>query len=515
MREKIPPTHKERESHTSPLLRENRQRQRGKGLFRVQELIVLGVLVVAAIILLAVTDSFKVLKKDVLNVASNIQIGSENLKPKYAENNTVQITAEAQTSIGGKNLERYRQWIGKIDSENQVDTKDGDSVMTYTIKFENGDKVRGVTETDITEAPDAKFGKDATIQISHTAETDLDGYDLSSYQGDAAEVTNISYNYSSGGGYKYDVKLDDGTDISNIAEASVNDIYHVPLKQENSAADNNQVLKDAFNYAKDNPGTILGLPSGDFTIGTQTPETDYITLASDTQIRGDRTKLIVDGAQYWFGFATGTGATDGVQNFTMRDITVEAKDLEKGNQFMIMVNHGSNWTIENNTFTMVHKIGSHVFDLGGLQNSSFEGNTFEGYAPELTDKTDLSEVSKDHDIYAEAIQFDTSDSKGEWDGNFLKNIDSNYGNYNQTKAMTSNISVTNNSFIPYKDKSGKIIAYGASIGQHSGDVSNITVSGNTLTDTLTSRFHQDDNWMFKPIHFTPGSSISVYSNTTD
>ncbi|EHI74359.1 HlyD family secretion protein [Streptococcus tangpeifui] len=511
MRKEMPPTQRRKESRKESLLREKNH----KGLFRPQELIALGVLVISVIILLAVTHSFGVLKRDVRSITNHLQIGSENLKAKYQADESVQLSDKAKQSIGGKDLTDYHNWIGKVKSENQVDTKNGKSVMTYSITFENGDSLNGVKESDLTKAPDAKFKKDATIQISHSAESDLDGYDLSNYQGDAAKVEKVSYNYTSGGGYKYDVKLDDGTDISNIAEASVNDIYHVPLKEENSAADNNQVLKDAFNYAKENPGTILGLPSGDFTIGTQTPETDYITLASDTQIRGDNTNLIVDGAQYWFGFATGPGATDGVQNFTMRDITVKAKDLKKGNQFMIMVNHGSDWTVDNNTFIMVHKMGSHIFDLGGLQNSSFDGNTFEGYAPELTDKTDLSEVSKDHDIYAEAIQFDTSDNRGEWDGNFLKNIDPNYGNFNQTKAVTSNISVTNNSFIPYKDGSGKIIAYGASIGQHSGDVNNVTVSGNTLTDTLTSRFHQDNNWMFKPIHFTPSSSMSVYGNTTN
>lgn len=512
MRKELPSNnHKKKESRKDSLLREKNH----KGLFRPQELIALGVLLISVIILLAVTHSFGVLKNDVQGIANNLQIGSENLKAKFQADEKVQISGQASKSIGGKDLTDYQNWIGKIKSDNQVDTKSGKSVMTYSIKFSNGDSINGVKESDLAKAPSAKFKKDKTIQVSQSAQTDLDGYDLSDFRSEAAKVTAVDYNYSTGGGYKYVLTFDDGTKVYNVGESSLNDIYHVGLKESNSASQNNKILEDAFNYAKDNPGTILGLPSGDFTVGSQNPQSEYVTLASNTQIRGDNTKLIVDGTEYWFGFATGPGATDGVQNFTMRDITVQAKDLTKGDHFMIMANHGSNWDIENNTFTMVHKMGSHIFDLGGLQNSTFKGNTFEGYAPELTDKTDMSQITKDHDIYAEAIQFDTSDNKGEWDGKILQDIDPNYSNYNPNKVMTSNITVTDNSFLPYKDKSGKIIAYGASLGQHSGDVNNVVVTGNTFTSTLTSRFHQDTNWMFKPVHFTEASSTSVYGNTTN
>ncbi|MFC3931546.1 HlyD family secretion protein [Streptococcus dentapri] len=514
MREKTPPkTHKK--EIKQPLLRENRQKQKSKGLFRWQELVALAVLIVSAIILLLVTGSFKVLKGDVLNITSHFQIGSENLKPKYQQNQVVQVSEGTDKSIGGKDLTRYKQWIGKIQSNNQVDTDDGKSVMTYTIAFDNGDSIKGVKESDIAQAPHSKFSKDKIVQVSQSAETDLDGYDLSGVKGDAAKVSSIGYNYSDGGGYKYDLSFDDGTTYSNVAEYSLNDIYHVDLKEHNSAAQNNQVLKDSFQYAKDHPGTILGLPSGNFTIGSQNPESDYILLASDTQIRGDNTKLVVDGTAYWFGLATGSGASDGVQNFTMRDITVEAKDLTNGDQFMVMANHGSNWDIANNTFTMVHKKGSHVFDLGGLQNSSFTDNNFIGYAPDLSNTTSLSDVSDDHAVYAEAIQFDASDNKGVWDGGLIQKIDSNYTSNNQNKVLSNNIKVTGNSFLPYKDSSGKIVAYSATLGQHSSDVGSITVTGNTFTSTLSTRFNKKDDWVFDPIHFTESSGDSVYNNTID
>lgn len=471
-----------------------------------------GSIVVLGMGFVLVNHGFDVLKKDLTRFSSHLQIGSENLKPAYSKKQSVQIATDAKQTIGKKDLSDYQGWIGKISSADQVETKDGKSVMTYQISFDNGDAIKGVKEADLNQAPKAKFSVDKTIQIKPHATTDVDGYDLTVYQGQAAKVTNITPNYTKGGGYKYDLLMDDGTDYTNVAETSLKELYAVALKADNTASQNNQVLKDAMVYAKNNPGTVLGLPSGSFTIGTQgDPAKDYLALASDTQIRGDNTTLLVDGAQYWLGLATGSGAYDGVQNFSMKNLTIQAKDPTKGAQFMVMTNHGANWTISNNRFVMVHKKGSHVFDLGGLQDSGFYNNTFEGYAPDLTSKAKREDVGDDHDIYAEAIQFDSSDDTGVWDGNIIKSADPDYASHNSSKIATNGIMVSGNQFLPYKDASGKLIAYSSSIGQHSSDVTNITVTNNTFTSTLSSRF-ADGNWVFDPIHFTPNSGISEYSN---
>ena len=82
-------------------------------------------------------------------------------------------------------------------------------------------------------------------------------------------------------------------------------------------------LNKLFAYAKQHSGTILSLPNGEFKIGSQTPDKDYITLTSDTEIHGDNTTLLVEGSAYWFAFATGTSASDGVKNFTMRNINIK------------------------------------------------------------------------------------------------------------------------------------------------------------------------------------------------
>lgn len=71
----------------------------------------------------------------------------------------------------------------------------------------------------------------------------------------------------------------------------------------------------------------------------------------------------------------GTRSSSGVHHLTLAGIHFKASDLNKGNHFMIMADHGSDWHVYNNRFTMVHQRNSHLFDLGSLQNSLFEKMT--------------------------------------------------------------------------------------------------------------------------------------------
>lgn len=66
---------------------------------------------------------------------------------------------------------------------------------------------------------------------------------------------------------------------------------------------------------------------------------------------------------------------------------------------MIMADHGTDWHIYDNKFTMVHKRNSHIFDLGSLQNSLFEKNQFIGYAPELVQDQQLLSKAQGHDFF--------------------------------------------------------------------------------------------------------------------
>ncbi len=218
---------------------------------------------------------------------------------------------------------------------------------------------------------------------------------------------------------------------------------------------------------------------------------------------------------YWFGFPTGPEAHQGVHHFTLAGIHFKASDLNKGNHFMIMADHGSDWHVYNNRFTMVHQRNSHLFDLGSLQNSLFEKNDFIGYAPELTEESGLLSKAGGHDFFSEAIQFDAATHRFAWDGDLLKKIAPNYDAFNQIRHLCHNITISRNQFLPYIDSKGKLKAYSGSIGQHSSEVGAITVINNVFASSIVSRANKEPSpsWFMEPIHFPPNSPVTIVGNT--
>ncbi|MFC3928920.1 HlyD family secretion protein [Streptococcus caprae] len=474
------------------------RRRRRKALFRKRELFALALMLIGVLVLFAATGSFKVISL----------MFKEPNPAVYQKGERVQLK---DTKVDSEQAE-YKNWIGTISDIQSQDDGEKNITYTYTVTYEDGEVSQGIAEGALTYAASAKYEVGDELQLTSTAQTDLDGESLGDYKGMVAKVDKVSYNYlSSEGGYKYDVTFPD-LDLSykNIQESALQNLYQVKLKAENSAAENTAALKEAFSYAAENPYTILNLPSGDFTIGSQDPGKDYVTLSSDTHLRGNDTNLIVDGKVYWLGFATGPNAADGVKNFTMTNVNVRAKDLVNGNQFMIMVDHGENWTITGNTFTMVQAKASHIFDLGGLQNSYFDSNQFIGYAPSLTSVTHLASDADLHDFYAEAIQFDGS-GNGAWDGGIIQAVDKDYASKHTSVQLCDNITVSNNQFLPYIDESGTVVAYGPTVGQHSTDTGVISLYNNTLTSTLSARYGSTE-WVMEPIHFSPNSQEIVSYN---
>lgn len=155
--------------------------------------------------------------------------------------------------------------------------------------------------------------------------------------------------------FSYDLKIDDNVELTQVPESELQKAHLVKLKTSNSAAENNHILNESFKYATAHPNTVLALPEGEFTIGSPSPNKDYMLLPSNTSIVGHKTSLEIDDTAYWFGLATGPNPEDGVQNLTITGIDFVAKDLSKGSHFMIMADHGNNWHVFKNRFTMVHK----------------------------------------------------------------------------------------------------------------------------------------------------------------
>lgn len=241
-------------------------------------------------------------------------------------------------------------------------------------------------------------------------------------------------------------------------------------------------------------------PKGHFKLGTLTPDKDYQVLPSHTSLIGRQTTLLISGSEYWLGLPSGPKAEDGVSDFRMTGLHFKAQNLVKGDKLLIMVDHGKDWFISHNRFTLVHQKGSHVFDLGSLQNSRFSENEFYGYAPDLDSQELFKKDHNLHDFYAEAIQLDASDPNGVWDAGIIKSIQANNHLYNQTRFLCNGISIDHNHFLPYKNEKGNIIAYGASIGQHSSKVGQVSIRHNVFENCIVSQFSPVKSWVLAPIH---------------
>lgn len=447
----------------------------------------LGILFTVLVLLLALFLSLDFLekgKKSLIAPLLSFFQPKEVAKPRFNEGNQV-LYKDGDEEI-----------IGRVIKS----TEDPEQGFVYEVELE-----LGVTQKEI---PEKELSAVATL---YQLGEDVDLAPASTLEG-SGQITKINRVQDQ---IIYEASVENLGHVYDIKEDELKTTIQIELRVENSREENNEIFRQALEASSKNGFTILEFPEGEFELGFDDPAKEYFILPSNIQLRGNNTTLVVDGAMFWFGLATGPGATDGLTNFILEDLHIRAKDLKNGNQFMLMANHGYNWTIRNNQFTMVHKMSSHVFDLGGVQYAEFIGNTFAGYAPNLTATSSLPENTDLHPFYAEAIQLDASNNSGVWDGAYLRNIDLNYTANNPETILSSGIVIRNNEFVPYKDNSGKIVAYSATIGQHSSKVGYITLSGNLFQSTLSTRFGPlgDDRWVLRPIHFPlETTTVTEYDN---
>lgn len=357
----------------------------------------------------------------------------------------------------------------------------------------------------------AKYQLNQIVEIQSFATHESNGYYLVPHQNWIGTVKAVNRNTSNAiGGWEYHIVYDNGQENIHVLEQDLRFVYQVSLKETNTAMQNNIALQAAFDYAKTHKDVTLYLPQGEYQIGsTRTEEdlspeikNDYIILSSNTKLRGNDkgTNLVVDGMMLWFGLPTGTNGADGVSNLIFDNLHISAKDRINGNYFMVMFNHGNNIRVQNSSFTMVQKAGRHIFDLGGVQNITFSNNKFIGYAPNLTGVNAIPANEDLHNFYAETIQIDQANNQGTWDASMIKRIANEaYMTYNVYNRLSSNVSILNNEFLPYY-QNGVLIAYSSTVGQHSSEVGNVTITGNRFEKTLSKRY-KNDSWVMEPIHY--------------
>ncbi|MGT2756712.1 hypothetical protein [Streptococcus ovuberis] len=418
----------------------------------------------------------------------------EQVSGLYAPGQQVGLKASASQTANGKSLEAFKNRLALIT---KVGKEKKSGRLIYQLQFSDDQKLSQVYEEDL-EVVETTFTLGQEVEL-----LDRDG---------AARVTQISQEPS---GFVYQILLETGEVFEELTDSQLAFVYDIPLQESYSPAENNRLIQEAIDLSQDYTFSVLRFPKGRFKIGSHTPDQEYIILRSNIELRGQETTLEVNGSARWYGLATGQTAFDGLSYFLMNGLHVEANDLEKGNQFIIMANHGHSWQIKNNRFTQVHQMSSHVFDLGGIQYATFEDNVFEGYAPELTTVTEFGDRNL-HNFYAEAIQLDESSVQTGWDGGFMTAIDPNYQWSSITPIMSSHITITRNQFLPYSHE-GKLIAYGATIGQHSSLVGQVSITHNTFKETLTKRFQdpKNPNWVLEPIHLNSTQNNEIRDNVFD
>ncbi|MFT8878987.1 MAG: hypothetical protein ABF913_05420, partial [Oenococcus sp.] len=455
---------------------------------------------------------------------------SPAIPSKFKVGDIVQISATAVSESNGYNLIPHRNWVGSVLSIATVPSSPSD--YEYMVSFDDGEHNDHVLEQDLSRYADPAFSIGDKAEIGSYAQTESNGYDLAPHRGWVGTIVSEQPFSGSHSLWEYKIDFQNGYENDYVLEQDLipaswepaaptingND-YHVNMSQTNSGSQNDQLLQTALYYASQHPGTNIQLPQGNYSIGAAGPQNlsstaGNIILSSNTTINGNQTNLVVDGQSIWVGLATGVEAIDGVSNFVMSNLNVKARDLVNGNFFIVMADHGNNWQVHDNSFTMVNTEGEHIFDLGGIQNSTFSNNKFIGYAPNLK-KVSKLDTNDGHDYYAEAIQLDASSNNHVWDADYISKIDSDSAEHNTQTHESNNVTISNNQFLPYLDSRGNVLAYSTGVGQHSTAVGNITVTGNLFVDPLVDWV--ETVWPghhLAPIHFWSGyNSLNISNNT--
>lgn len=481
------------------MARHRRQRRRD-----IQNIIML------CLLLVALSGLYLVLREKETGQTFNplaFLIKKKEPQPQFKPGNQVILLETAQASRDGQKLEAYQQRVAVVEGSSLVETEDGYEVL-YQLRYSSQEQVAGVLEQDLRVIA-------LPLQIGEAVGW-LNGPLNGEYEDGVIDSVTLVEGETPG--FRYGVVFPSLGLVDDLGPEELIWIHEPALLADNTAAANNQVLADSFEAGKAYGGLRLTFPSGRFLIGSQEPDKDYLVLPSNLTLEGNDTTLVVDGAARWFGLATGPGATEGLSNFTMSGLAIEAKDLVKGNQFIIMANHGQNWQIYNNRFTMVHAMSSHVFDLGGVQGATFTGNVFEGYAPELTAVSEIGDRTI-HNFYSEVIQLDASSNNGEWDGGLIRAIDPNYDANNPERILSSQITIDSNDFLGYYDDQGQLVAYGSTVGQHSSEVGEVTITNNYFKDILSVKFlplvGEGEKWVFEAVHVPGSGAKTIYGNIVE
>lgn len=152
----------------------------------------------------------------------------------YSVNGRAEIKSNALMDLNHHNISKYVGMGGTITKITQQNKSL--SHYVYQIRLDNGTLLDGILEQDLSSYVAANFANNTTVQISSNAYLDLNRHNISKYSNQIATIIGSRhFNYASSH-FVYQVKLSDGTILSDILEQDL----HI-FKYSNKYANNQTV----------------------------------------------------------------------------------------------------------------------------------------------------------------------------------------------------------------------------------------------------------------------------------
>ena len=203
--------------------------------------------------------------------------------------------------------------------------------------------------------------------------------------------------------------------------------------------------------------------------------------------------------------------------------------IKNGCAYVQLINT-QNVTFDGWTFINAQPERSHCIDIMGSENITVINCSFEGKGGRAYTEEELNKVGAkfSHPLYSEAVQVDiqTAGAAG------LKTFENTllWSKETDNETSSKNITIDKNRFVGYKGVDADSLIYnrldhivdrpyGADVGSHSGSKDayvNITITNNTLDNTIYVPDNAKGELMLAPIHFWVGnvSKEPVWSEET-
>ncbi|MBJ7649514.1 glucosaminidase domain-containing protein [Weissella confusa] len=160
----------------------------------------------------ATDPKYAVKLKDLIN---SYDLESLDFTAKYKVGDVIKISNGAQSEATGWNIQNRRGWLGIVKKVSSYDSVS--SRFKYYIEFPNGEWNEQILEQDLTNATGNRYSLGQQIQISASATSESNGWNLVDHRNWIGTVESFKPTTISGG-WVYYVKYPDGSRNENVYE---------------------------------------------------------------------------------------------------------------------------------------------------------------------------------------------------------------------------------------------------------------------------------------------------------